>query len=452
MIDFSSQNCYISPMDAKTKKLILLLGDLLILGGALALTLLIRYPQNDFANQMSTHLPRFIFIFIIFISTIYINGLYDLNIHANSRKFLSQTFNTIIAAGLISIIYFYISISSEITPRTNLVIFLGLFLALFYSWRLLNGKISKSIAKSGLAIIGENETSQHLKEELIKNVGAGYHLELTVKNEAGFPELASQVVAGKIKTIVLCDNFNSKETGTFLLSLLPLQVSVLSYPDFYEILTGKIPVEAIGANWFLDNLKEGGKNYFQAFKRMIDLLAAVFIFSVSFIFWPLIALAIKLESRGPIFFCQERLGRQGRRFTIIKFRTMRQENNNQELTTLDDKRITRLGNFLRKTRLDELPQTINIIKGEMSFIGPRPERPELVAELEEAIPFYNMRLIVKPGLTGWDQVSGEYHSPSKEDTLKKLQNDLFYIKNRSLFLDFVIFLKTIATVFGRGGR
>ena len=231
-----------------------------------------------------------------------------------------------------------------------------------------------------------------------------------------------------------------------------MQVSVLSYPDFYQILTGKIPVEAIGANWFLDNLKEGGKNYFQAFKRMIDLLAAVFIFSVSFIFWPLIALAIKLESRGPIFFCQERLGRQGRRFTIIKFRTMRQENNNQELTTLGDKRITRLGNFLRKTRLDELPQTINIIKGEMSFIGPRPERPELVAELEEAIPFYNMRLIVKPGLTGWDQVSGEYHSPSKEDTLKKLQNDLFYIKNRSLFLDFVIFLKTIATVFGRGGR
>ncbi len=131
---------------------------------------------------------------------------------------------------------------------------------------------------------------------------------------------------------------------------------------------------------------------------------------------------------------------------------MRQENNNQELTTLGDKRITRLGNFLRKTRLDELPQTINIIKGEMSFIGPRPERPELVAELEEAIPFFNMRLIVMPGLTGWDQVSGEYHSPSKEDTLKKLQNDLFYIKNRSLFLDFVIFLKTIATVFGRGGR
>ena len=131
---------------------------------------------------------------------------------------------------------------------------------------------------------------------------------------------------------------------------------------------------------------------------------------------------------------------------------MKTENNNQAQTEVGDARITKLGNFLRKTRLDELPQTINIIKGEMSFIGPRPERPELADKLEESIPFYNTRLIVKPGLTGWDQVSGEYHSPSYEDTLKKLQNDLFYIKNRSLFLDFVIFLKTIATVFGRGGR
>ena len=439
-------------MDAKTKKLILILGDTLILVGALALTLLIRYPQADFAAQMGTHWPRFIFIFIIFISTIYINSLYDLNIHPSSRKFLNKTFNTIIAAGLISVIYFYISISSEIAPRTNLVIFLSIFLALFYSWRLINGKISRSLAKSGLAIIGDNRASQHLREELIKNMGAGYHLELTVKNEAGFPELASQVVAGKIKTIVLCDDFNSKETGTFLLSLLPMQVSVLSYPDFYEVLTGKIPVETIDASWFLDNLKESHRNYFQALKRMLDLLVSIFIFSVSIFIWPLIAIAIKIESRGPVFFRQERLGRQGQRFTIIKFRTMKQENNNQELTTLADKRITRLGNILRKTRLDELPQIVNIMKGEMSFVGPRPERPELVAELEEAIPFYNMRLIVKPGLTGWDQVSGEYHSPSKEDTLKKLQNDLFYIKNRSLFLDFVIFLKTIATVFGRGGR
>jgi lipopolysaccharide/colanic/teichoic acid biosynthesis glycosyltransferase len=122
------------------------------------------------------------------------------------------------------------------------------------------------------------------------------------------------------------------------------------------------------------------------------------------------------------------------------------------MTAEHDDRITGTGNLLRQSRLDEIPQLLNIIKGEMSFIGPRPERPELSSELEEKVPFYTTRLLVKPGLTGWDQISGEYHSPSVEDTLKKLQNDLFYIKHRSVYLDFSIILKTVATVLGRRGR
>ena len=121
-------------------------------------------------------------------------------------------------------------------------------------------------------------------------------------------------------------------------------------------------------------------------------------------------------------------------------------------TAVGDKRITGFGSILRKTRIDEIPQTINILKGEMSFVGPRPERPELVTELEKEIPFYKERTFVKPGATGWYQVSGEYHSPSREDSLKKLQYDLFYIKNRSIYLDLSIILKTIATVLSRGGR
>jgi lipopolysaccharide/colanic/teichoic acid biosynthesis glycosyltransferase len=163
-------------------------------------------------------------------------------------------------------------------------------------------------------------------------------------------------------------------------------------------------------------------------------------------------LAIKMESRGPAFFKQKRLGQREKEFMMIKFRTMREEGNNKTMTTDGDKRITRFGNILRKTRLDEIPQVINVLRGEMSFIGPRPERPEFVVELEKQIPFYKTRLLVKPGLSGWDQVSGEYHSPSAEDTLKKLQNDLFYIKNRSLYLDLIIILKTIAAVLGREGR
>lgn len=439
-------------MDKRSKKIILLLGDIAVLGGALALTLYTRYGAQNFELSWQTHLSRFIFIFLVFLFSLYINQLYDLNLRATTRRFLRQTINTVLSAGLISIIYFYLSISSSVSPKTNLAIFLVFFIILFYLWRLIVQSASRQMTKEGLAIIGNGQKSQNLKEALAKNPGSGYELKLEVLDEANFPDLAKEVLAGRIKTIVLCDNLNPTTTGHFLLSLLPEQVSVLSYPDFYETLTAKIPVEAISTEWFLENLKEGRRRYFQVIKRALDLSAALLVLVISFPAWPIIALFIKLGSSGPVFFKQTRLGQRGARFMMIKFRTMRTENNDQSLTAEGDSRITALGKFLRKTRLDELPQTLNIIKGEMSFIGPRPERPELAEKLEESIPFYNTRLIVKPGLSGWDQVSGEYHSPTKEDTLKKLQNDLFYIKNRSLFLDFMIILKTIATVFGRGGR
>jgi lipopolysaccharide/colanic/teichoic acid biosynthesis glycosyltransferase len=128
------------------------------------------------------------------------------------------------------------------------------------------------------------------------------------------------------------------------------------------------------------------------------------------------------------------------------------ENNHHTPTQEQDKRITTVGSFLRKTRLDEVPQVLNIIKGEMSFVGPRPERPELIIKLEQNIPFYRERMLVKPGLTGWDQISGEYHSPSIKDTIKKLQYDLYYIKNRSFYLDLSIILKTLSTIISRAGR
>jgi lipopolysaccharide/colanic/teichoic acid biosynthesis glycosyltransferase len=237
-----------------------------------------------------------------------------------------------------------------------------------------------------------------------------------------------------------------------LFACLPLHVGFQSLPLFYEKFTGKVPIAVINQMWFLENLSEGGRAIFDSVKRTADFVLALLFFFVSLLFWPLIGLIIKLDSRGPIIYKQIRVGRNGRLFNIYKFRSMKIENNDQSPTASGDKRITGFGNFLRKSRIDEIPQLINIIKGEMSFVGPRPERPELVADLEKLIPFYRERMLVKPGVTGWDQVSGEYHSPSYEDTLKKLQYDLFYIKNRSPYLDLSIILKTILTVISRSGR
>ena len=203
--------------------------------------------------------------------------------------------------------------------------------------------------------------------------------------------------------------------------------------------------------WFLTNLSEGSKRMYDRLKRLSDLVLAFVVLILTAPFWPLIALMIKLESRGPVFFRQTRAGLNSRSFKLVKFRSMREDGNDRSPTRGHDPRVTRFGLFMRRTRLDELPQILNIIVGDMSFIGPRPERPELIEKLEREVPFYRERMLVKPGLTGSDQVSGEYHSPSREDTLKKLQYDLFYIKNRSVYLDFTIILKTIATVFRRSG-
>lgn len=439
-------------MTSRQKKTILLLGDVIALVGALALTMLFRYGATFFNFQFAIHLPRFAFIFLVFIVSLYINQLYDLNLKFGSSTFLRRTINTLISAGLISIIYFYLSISSDISPKTNLAIFIVIFLFFFSAWRFTFQAFSSLKTKNGLAIIGDNEKTRVVISEIQKNPGAGYSLEMVVKSRDQFSELARRITAGEIKTVVLCDDFDPNSTGPFLLSLLPYQISVANYPDFYEDVTHKIPVEALGTEWFLENLKEGNRTYFQFIKRVIDVSLSGFVFIISLPLWAVIATSISLESDGPVFFKQTRLGRQGKKFTIYKFRTMKTENNDESMTKEKDDRITTIGHFLRKTRLDELPQTINILKGEMSFIGPRPERPELASELEENVPFYNVRLIVKPGLSGLDQVSGEYHSPSRSDTLKKLQHDLFYIKNRSIYLDSVIALKTIATVFKGYGR
>lgn len=441
-------------MLSRLKKIILLIGDFIFLNLALFLTLVVRYPQETWLQNYRGHLPHFLVIFLIWLLILYINDLYNLNTKAAGRKFFLQTINAALLSTLVSMIYFYLNVQSTIAPKTNLVIFIVIFVLLFLVWRGIYSALVRSlIPKSNLAIIGYNKRTETLIEALKNNPGSGYQTALIFKSPEEMGTLIESIKEKNIRAIVVTDDFGeSEKVREALFSCLAFNLSFFDYPAFYELLTGKVPVEAIGPNWFLDNLKAGERNYFNFIKRLIDLAAAVAILIISFIFWPLIALAIKLESRGPIFFTQARLGKNEEVFKMIKFRTMRTENNDGAPTSEGDKRVTRFGLFLRKTRLDEIPQVLNIIKGEMSFIGPRPERPEIVAELEHKIPFYKTRLLIKPGITGWDQISGHYHSPSFEDTLEKLQYDLFYLKHRSFYLDLAITLKTVATMISRGGR
>lgn len=441
-------------MLTRLKKILLLVGDFLFLALALFLTLVVRYPQSSWAEKFSDHLPHFLVVFFIWLVTFYISDLYNLNRQVVSRRFFRQTLNAVFLSSLLSILYFYLNVKSTITPKTILVIFIIIFVGLFFFWRkLFELLVNSLIPKSNLAIIGLNSRTEKLLTELRKNPGSGYQTALIFKSPEELSSLESSITDKNIRAIVVCDDFGQSENlRQALFSCLKYNLTFFDYPALYELLTGKVPVEEIGPSWFLDNLKEGEKNYFNFLKRLLDFLGAITIFILSSPFWPLIALIIKLESRGPVFFTQKRYGQNENVFRMIKFRTMKTNDNDGSPTTEKDSRVTGFGSFLRKTRLDEIPQVINIIKGEMSFIGPRPERPEIVSSLEHQIPFYKTRLLIKPGISGWDQVSGHYHSPSLEDSLEKLQYDLFYLKHRSLYLDLTITLKTIATMVSKAGR
>jgi exopolysaccharide biosynthesis polyprenyl glycosylphosphotransferase len=201
------------------------------------------------------------------------------------------------------------------------------------------------------------------------------------------------------------------------------------------------------------NIKATARTY-RVVKRVMDMALALLMLLVTSPVLPLIALAIRLDSSGPIFFKQVRVGRGGKIFKIMKFRSMRQdaEANTGAVWAIDgDSRITRVGRFLRKSRLDEIPQLWNVLVGDMSFVGPRPERPEFDEELEREIPFYRARRAVRPGLTGWAQVSYGYGNTLR-DALRKVEYDLYYIKNESLYLDLLIMLRTVSVVLKLGGK
>jgi sugar transferase (PEP-CTERM system associated) len=224
--------------------------------------------------------------------------------------------------------------------------------------------------------------------------------------------------------------------------------------SYYEQLTGKIMVEGLRKSWliFSDGFVVSRGVLFT--KRLLDIVAASIGLIVGVPLMVLVAIAVRLDSPGPILFRQERVGRAHKLFTLAKFRSMRTdaEKDGAMWATEDDPRVTRIGKFIRKTRLDELPQLWNVLIGDMSLVGPRPERELFVRQLLDTSPFYGQRLVVRPGLTGWAQIKAPYAS-SFEESIEKLKYDLYYIKNMSLFLDISILLSTARIVLlGRGAR
>jgi len=240
-----------------------------------------------------------------------------------------------------------------------------------------------------------------------------------------------------------------------LLSLKNRGVQVQDGNDVYESITGKVPIESIRLSWLLFSPGFHASRLFLIYKRSASVLISIVGLLLSAPLLPFVILAIKLSSPGRVLYWQNRVGRDDRAFRCYKFRTMRTDAEAGTGPTWaedDDPRVTPVGRFLRKTRIDEIPQLLNVLKGDMSLVGPRPERPEFVAALNENIPYYHLRHSVRPGITGWAQILYKYGS-SVEDAKEKLRYDLYYIKNSSVGLDLLIVLNTIKIVLvGRGAK
>ena len=451
-------------LSRRFQAVILLLGDLILFYIALVLTLVIRYSSNlavigsgqlidlNFAQIWSLHKWPFFFVHIIWVLIFYISDLYDIRKFSSPKMAMAKVLKTMAIAGPMAALLFYLVPFFGITPKTNLfidVVLAALFLML---WRRYFWMFSGKASKIKVLFFGSSKETESFADYLKRNAQLGYE-PAVILAEVGH-NLVDLIQKNKIQLIVASKNIlEDKSAVKRFYEALPLGISILDFPDFYETVAEKIPVSVISESWFLVNLVEINKRLFESFKRVFDIALSIILGVPTMFLFPIIGAVIKISGDGSIFYRQKRVGKNGKIFEIVKFRTMEEnaEKNGAQWAIANDPRATKAGKILRKTRLDELPQLWNILRGDMSFIGPRPERPEFIAELQKQIPHYAMRHLIKPGLTGWAQIKFPY-AASVEDAMEKLQYDLYYIKNRSSVLDLAIFARTIAIVISRKGH
>lgn len=423
------------------RKILLISGDIFLLYLALFLTVFLNF-QEKFGETLAEHLLPFSILYFLWLVIFYIFGLYDLNIIRASFTFHSRLLSALGFGLVIGIILFYLFPILGITPRTNLLLNIFIFGTFMLGWRRLFYHFFSSRFLTNVGILGTNLEIETLGKEIIKRPYLGYKM---VMGFNGQGDLLSQIQENKIDVLVVSQE--SKSDPKFLENLyrcLPARVNFMDWAKTYEMICDKIPLSFINQSWFLENLTEGGKKFYDFIKRAIDTTLALILLIATCPLWLMITLAIKLEDGGIILYKQKRIGKDRKSFILLKFRSMKtgaEKKTGPVWAKEDDPRATKIGRLIRRLHLDELPQMINVLKGDIALVGPRPERPEFVENLEKEIPHFHLRHLIQPGFTGWAQIKFRY-GRSIMDSHEKFQYDLYYLKNRSILLDIGIILKT----------
>jgi len=334
-------------------------------------------------------------------------------------------------------------------PKTNLLIFGAVSFLFLYFWRMRVRTLFVRNA-SNTIVLGSTPLLSSTVQFLKENPQVGFNITewIQIVTKETLESLPEKITKTDSRLIVIQTNaLTNPTTLATLYKLLPLETSVMTFPNFYESVFEKEPIDELNESWFIEHITVRRPIY-DMVKRTTDIIAAILIIIIFFLPSFIIALLIKLSSRGTVFYSQTRIGKNNIQFTLYKFRSMHAdaEKDGAQWSTQNDDRITKIGKFLRYTHLDELPQAWNMIRGDISLVGPRPERPEFIKTLEKEIPFYNIRHIIRPGFTGHAQVNYRYGA-SIEDSKEKLAYDIYYIKHRSTITDNFIVLKTVKMIF-----
>jgi len=418
--------------------LLLFIGDIVAFAVSLYLTLALRYEALPTATTLAPYIAPFTLLFALWALVFYSSGLYGKRIALFPSRLPDALLKTQIANILFAAIFFFLIPSFGIAPKTILVLYLVVSLALIFAWRMvLYPRLSVRRSREQAILLARGDEADELYNEV--NGNPRYSIEFCSR-ELG-DEQARMLVADKASAPRGFAG-NGKQ--------------IVRFEDMYEEVFDRVPLSRLEQAWFRENVATGSFGY-ALMKRGIDIVGSIIMGLIVVVFAPFIWIANHIEGPGPLFLHQERFGKHGTRIIVYKFRSMRINKAASSEWTTEEKRdnpVTKVGSFLRMTSLDEFPQFINILKGELSLVGPRNDILGLGLRLADAIPYYMFRYSVRPGITGWAQINQQYEqgnvSPqSIEETKVRLAYDFYYLKHRSLGLDIMIAFRTLKRMFFR---
>ncbi len=440
---------------------LLFVGDAFAFILSLHVTLWVRYAEFPSAETLAPFIVPFTFLIVVWLLIFYAAGLYSKRITLFPSRFPDALIKTQVVNIAIAALFFFLRPEFGLAPKTILALYLLVSLFLIALWRLaLYPKLSANPRRERALLFAEGVEAEELRAQV--NGNPRYGIEFVDISHAGIlPENFSEEVRKQHISLLVVEPLYAParkyEQHMYALTQSSPRIQLASFEDVYEEVFDRIPLSRLGHSWFLKNVSPATPFIYAFSKRLIDIAGGIVMGIITIAIAPFIWIANLVEGGGSLFLTQERLGERGARMYAYKFRSMRQNKSASGEWTTEEKKdnpITKVGSFLRRTSLDEFPQFINVLQGELSLIGPRNDILGLGKRLAEALPYYEARYLVKPGLTGWAQINQQYEqgnvSPqSVAETRVRLSYDFYYLKHRSLGLDVVIALKTIKRMFFR---